>query len=71
MLGPQLSVLYVNGSTALKLTGRQPVHTDLNFTRLQFPSGIVANYYLMETDKQKFDRGVGQITQANFDRRPC
>lgn len=51
ILGPNPCVHYANGNTALgQAHGRQTVHTDLGSEHLRFPFGIVANFYLVDTD---------------------
>ncbi|KAA8645196.1 phytanoyl-CoA dioxygenase family protein [Aspergillus tanneri] len=52
ILGPNPRVHFANGNTALgRASGRQTVHADLGSRHLCFPFGIVANYYLIDTDE--------------------
>ncbi|KAM0327399.1 hypothetical protein ACHAQA_005685 [Verticillium albo-atrum] len=49
IIGPNPTVNYVNGNTALGgFKGRQRVHADLTFNHGTFPFAIVANYYLID-----------------------
>ncbi|KAE9367270.1 hypothetical protein N431DRAFT_429936 [Stipitochalara longipes BDJ] len=49
MLGPRPVVHYANGNTALKATGRQPVHSDCEFAHPMFPFAMVVNINLVDT----------------------
>jgi ectoine hydroxylase-related dioxygenase (phytanoyl-CoA dioxygenase family) len=49
-LGPKPVVHYANGNTALKATGRQPVHSDCEFLHpVYFPFAMVININLVDT----------------------
>jgi len=50
ILGPRPVVHYANGNTALKATGRQPVHSDAEFEHPMFPFAMVVNINLIDTD---------------------
>jgi ectoine hydroxylase-related dioxygenase (phytanoyl-CoA dioxygenase family) len=52
ILGPQPVVHYANGNTALKATGRQPVHSDCEFAHPNFPFAIVVNINLVDTSAE-------------------
>ncbi|RSL90275.1 hypothetical protein CEP52_014625 [Fusarium oligoseptatum] len=58
ILGPNPVVNYANGNCALKSEARQEVHGDVAYAHLEFPYGIVANYYLVDTD---FENGATEI----------
>ena len=49
ILGPRPVVHYANGNTALKATGRQPVHSDCEFAHPNFPFAMVVNINLVDT----------------------
>lgn len=49
ILGPRPVVHYANGNTALKATGRQPVHSDCEFEHPNFPFAMVVNINLVDT----------------------
>jgi len=50
VLGPKPVVHYANGNTALKATGRQPVHSDCDFKHpVYFPHAYVLNINLVDT----------------------
>ena len=49
-MGPKPVVHYANGNTALKATGRQPVHSDCDFKHpCYFPHAYVINISLVDT----------------------
>ncbi|KAI8199805.1 hypothetical protein K4K52_008644 [Colletotrichum sp. SAR 10_76] len=52
VLGPNPVVSYVNGNTALPSADntRQEVHADVAYAHVNYPFGLVANYYLVDTD---------------------
>jgi ectoine hydroxylase-related dioxygenase (phytanoyl-CoA dioxygenase family) len=52
ILGPQPVVHYANGNTALKATGRQPVHSDCEFEHPNFPFAMVVNINLVDTNAE-------------------
>lgn len=52
MLGPRPVVHYANGNTALKATGRQPVHSDCEFSHPLFPFAMVININLSDTSPE-------------------
>jgi ectoine hydroxylase-related dioxygenase (phytanoyl-CoA dioxygenase family) len=52
MLGPRPVVHYANGNTALKATGRQPVHSDCEFEHPNFPFAMVVNINLVDTSPE-------------------
>jgi Phytanoyl-CoA dioxygenase (PhyH) len=52
MLGPRPVVHYANGNTALKATGRQPVHSDCEFAHPVFPFAMVVNINLIDTSAE-------------------
>jgi ectoine hydroxylase-related dioxygenase (phytanoyl-CoA dioxygenase family) len=52
MLGPRPVVHYANGNTALKATGRQPVHSDCEFAHPMFPFAMVVNINLVDTSPE-------------------
>lgn len=50
ILGPKPVIHYANGNTALKATGRQPVHSDCEFKHpAYFPFACVININLVDT----------------------
>jgi ectoine hydroxylase-related dioxygenase (phytanoyl-CoA dioxygenase family) len=49
IIGPKPVVHYANGNTALKATGRQPVHSDCEFEHPNFPFAYVLNINLVDT----------------------
>jgi ectoine hydroxylase-related dioxygenase (phytanoyl-CoA dioxygenase family) len=50
VLGPKPVIHYANGNTALKATGRQPVHSDCEFQHpAYFPFAYVININLVDT----------------------
>jgi hypothetical protein len=49
ILGPRPVLHYANGNTALQASGRQPVHSDCEFTHPDFPFAMVVNINLVET----------------------
>jgi ectoine hydroxylase-related dioxygenase (phytanoyl-CoA dioxygenase family) len=49
MLGPRPVLHYANGNTALRATGRQPVHSDCEFEHPMFPFAMVININLVDT----------------------
>jgi ectoine hydroxylase-related dioxygenase (phytanoyl-CoA dioxygenase family) len=49
ILGPHPVVHYANGNTALKATGRQPVHSDCEIEHPNFPFAMVVNINLVDT----------------------
>jgi ectoine hydroxylase-related dioxygenase (phytanoyl-CoA dioxygenase family) len=50
VLGPKPVIHYANGNTALKATGRQPVHSDCEFQHpVYFPFAYVININLVDT----------------------
>jgi ectoine hydroxylase-related dioxygenase (phytanoyl-CoA dioxygenase family) len=52
ILGPRPVVHYANGNTALKATGRQPVHSDAEFEHPTFPFAMVVNITLVDTSAE-------------------
>ena len=52
MLGPDLVCHYANGNTALKATGRQPVHSDIDRSHPLFPFAYAINIPLSDVDSQ-------------------
>ena len=52
ILGPRPVVHYANGNTALKATGRQPVHSDCEFAHPRFPFAMVLNINLCDTSAE-------------------
>ena len=52
ILGPRPVIHYANGNTALKATGRQPVHSDCEFAHPQFPFAMVLNINLVDTSPE-------------------
>jgi ectoine hydroxylase-related dioxygenase (phytanoyl-CoA dioxygenase family) len=52
ILGPRPVVHYANGNTALKATGRQPVHSDCEFAHPMFPFAMVLNINLVDTSPE-------------------
>ncbi|KAH8749982.1 hypothetical protein BGZ57DRAFT_775717 [Hyaloscypha finlandica] len=52
MLGPRLVLHYANGNTALRATGRQPVHSDCEFEHPTFPFAMVININLVDTSPE-------------------
>lgn len=52
ILGPRPVVHYANGNTALKATGRQPVHSDCQFKHPNFPFAMVVNINLVDTSPE-------------------
>ena len=58
MLGPRPVVHYANGNTALKATGRQPVHSDCEFAHPMFPFAMVVNINLVDTSAEN---GVTEV----------
>lgn len=48
ILGPDIMCHYANGNTALKATGRQPVHSDINHPHPTFPFAYVLNVPLCD-----------------------
>ncbi|KKY21350.1 putative phytanoyldioxygenase family protein [Phaeomoniella chlamydospora] len=58
MLVPRPVIHYANGNTALKATGRQPVHSDCEFPHPQFPFALVMNIYLIDASPEN---GVTEI----------
>lgn len=52
ILGPHPAVHYANGNTALKATGRQPVHSDCEFEHPNFPFAMVVNINLVDTSPE-------------------
>ncbi len=52
MLGPRPVVHYANGNTALKATGRQPVHSDCESAHPMFPFAMVININLVDTSSE-------------------
>jgi ectoine hydroxylase-related dioxygenase (phytanoyl-CoA dioxygenase family) len=52
ILGPRPVVHYANGNTALKATGRQPVHSDCEFEHPNFPFAMVVNINLVDTSPE-------------------
>ena len=52
ILGPCPVVHYANGNTALKATGRQPVHSDCEFEHPNFPFAMVVNISLVDTSSE-------------------
>ena len=51
MFGPPV-IHYANGNTALKATGRQPVHSDCEFAHPRFPFAMVLNINLVDTSPE-------------------
>ena len=50
VMGPRPVVHYANGNTALRATGRQPVHSDCDFAHpCYFPHAYVVNINLVDT----------------------
>lgn len=59
ILGPNPRVHFANGNTALpNATGRQTVHADLGSDHLRFPFGLVANFFLVDTN---YENGSTEI----------
>ncbi|KAG0652169.1 dioxygenase [Hyphodiscus hymeniophilus] len=52
VLGPRPVVHYANGNTALKATGRQPVHSDCEFKHPNFLFAMVVNVNLVDTSSE-------------------
>ena len=52
ILGPRPVVHYANGNTALRATGRQPVHSDSEFAHPNFPFAMVVNINLVDTSAE-------------------
>jgi hypothetical protein len=52
MLGPRPVVHYANGNTALRATGRQPVHSDCESAHPMFPFAMVVNINLVDTSAE-------------------
>jgi ectoine hydroxylase-related dioxygenase (phytanoyl-CoA dioxygenase family) len=53
VMGPQPVVHYANGNTALKGTGRQPVHSDCDFKHpIFFPHAYVININLVDVGEE-------------------
>jgi len=52
MLGPRPVVHYANGNTAMRSTGRQPVHSDCGWEHPIFPFAYVMNINLVDTSAE-------------------
>lgn len=58
ILGPEIRAHYANGNTALKATGRQPVHSDINKPHPLFPFAYIINIAL---DDVSLENGSTEI----------
>lgn len=53
VLGPKPTIHYANGNTALKASGRQPVHSDLDLNHpIYFPFAYAINISLVDTSPE-------------------
>lgn len=58
ILGPDIRAHYANGNTALKATGRQPVHSDINKPHPLYPFAYIINIAL---DDVSLENGSTEI----------
>ncbi len=58
ILGPELVCHYANGNTALKATGRQPVHSDIERPHPMYPFAYILN---IPTDDVSLENGSTEI----------